>query len=45
MDKIVKDIKPEISLIKDAAGRFIENVGKVIVGKKEVIELVLVALL
>jgi len=45
MDKIVKDIKPEISLIKDAADRFIENVGKVIVGKKEVIELALVALL
>jgi len=45
VDKITKGISPEISLIKDAADRFIENVGKVIVGKKEVIELVLVALL
>ena len=45
MDKLIKDVSPEIYLIKDAADRFIENVGKVIVGKKEAIELALVALL
>jgi len=45
MDKITKDLRPEISPVTEAADRFISNVGKVIVGKKEVIELVLVALL
>ncbi|MDD5037717.1 MAG: MoxR family ATPase [Dehalococcoidales bacterium] len=42
MDKI--EIKPEVSQIKEAADRIIENIGKVIVGKRDVIELVLVAL-
>ncbi len=35
----------EVSQIKEAADRLIDNIGRVIVGKKEVIELVLVALL
>ena len=39
------EIKPEVSRIKEAADRLIENIGRVIVGKREVIELVLVALL
>jgi len=43
MDK--GEIKPEVSQIKEAADRLIENIGRVIVGKREVIELVLVALL
>ena len=43
MDK--GEIKPEVSRIKEAADRLIENIGRVIVGKREVIELVLVALL
>lgn len=43
MDK--REIKPEVSQIKEVADRLIENIGRVIVGKKEVIELVLVALL
>jgi MoxR-like ATPase len=45
MDKVVKEVSPQISRIKEAADRFIGNVSKVIVGKKETIELVLVALL
>ena len=45
MDKVVKKVSPEISRIKEAADRFIANVAKVIVGRKETIELVLVALL
>ncbi len=45
MDKVTKSARPEISPVTEAAGRFITNVGKVIVGKKETIELVLVALL
>jgi len=36
---------PEISPVKQAADRLLQNVGRVIVGKKETIELVLVALL
>ena len=40
-----REIKPEVSQTREAAGKLIENVGRVIVGKKEVIELVLVALL
>lgn len=42
MDK--REIKPEVSRVKEAADRLIENIGRVIVGKREVIELVLVAL-
>jgi MoxR-like ATPase len=42
MDKIAKGISQEV---KEAADRLVSNVGKVIVGKKESIELVLVALL
>jgi len=45
MDKVVKGARPEISPVTEAADRFITNVGKVIVGKKGTIELVLVALL
>jgi len=45
MDKVVKRVDLEISPVTEAADRFITNVGKVIVGKKETIELVLVALL
>lgn len=42
MDKVVKEGSQEV---KDAADKLVSNVGKVIVGKKETIELVLVALL
>jgi len=42
MDKVVKEVSQEI---KGAADRLTSNVSKVIVGKKETIELVLVALL
>ena len=45
MDKIGKQVDLKISPITEAADRFITNVGKVIVGKKDPIELVLVALL
>ena len=45
MDKVVKRVDLEISPVMEAADRFITNVGKVIVGKKDPIELVLVALL
>lgn len=44
MDKALEQTMPPVSQIKDVADRFIANVGKVIVGKKEVIDLVLVAL-
>ena len=43
MDK--REARIEVSQIKEAADRLIENIGRVIVGKKEVLELVLVALL
>lgn len=42
MDKVVKEGSQEV---KDAADKLVSNVGKVIVGKKETIELVSVALL
>jgi MoxR-like ATPase len=45
MDKTDKEISPEILQVKEAAERFIANVSKVIVGKKETISLVLAALL
>jgi len=45
MDKAIKGVDLEISPVTEAADRFTTNVGKVIVGKKETIELVLVALL
>lgn len=38
-------VSQDISLIKEAADRFVVNIGKVIVGKREAIELILVALL
>jgi len=44
MDKLSKEAS-EVSKIKDAADRFIDNVSRVIVGKQETIELILVALL
>ncbi len=39
-----RESKIEVSQIKEAADKLIENIGKVIVGKKEALELVLVAL-
>ena len=45
MNKAASEISPEISRIKQAADRLVDNVSKVIVGKKETVELVLVALL
>ena len=45
MDEAVSQVNPEISRIKQAADRLVDNVSKVIVGKKETIQLVLVALL
>jgi MoxR-like ATPase len=45
MDKVVEKVTPEVWRIKEATDRFVGNVSKVIVGKKEVTELVLVALL
>jgi MoxR-like ATPase len=45
VDKIDKKDKLDISQIKTASDTFSANVGKIIVGKKEVIELILVALL
>ncbi len=45
MNTEARGVRPEVSKIKEAAGRFIENVSRVIVGKQETIELVLVALL
>jgi MoxR-like ATPase len=45
VDKAASQISPEISRIKQAADRLVDNVSKVIVGKKETIQLVLVVLL
>ena len=45
MDKTTRQTSQEVSLIKQAAEKLLSNVGKVIVGKKETTELVLVALL
>jgi MoxR-like ATPase len=45
MDKVNKDLNAGITRIKDATEKFIANVDKVIVGKHETIELLLVALL
>jgi MoxR-like ATPase len=45
MDKQAREVNQEVLRIKEAADKFINNVNKVIVGKKETIELVLVALL
>jgi MoxR-like ATPase len=45
VDRPVSEINQEILRIKESAGRLLENVSKVIIGKKETIELILVALL
>jgi len=45
MENTARDNSPEISRVTEIADRFIDNVGKVIVGKRETCELVLVALL
>jgi len=45
VNKGTSEISPEVSRIKQAADRLLNNISKVIVGKKETIELVLVALL
>ena len=42
---MAEETKLEVSRIKEAADKIVENIGRVIVGKKEVIEMVLVALL
>ena len=44
MNNVAREISPDVSRIKEAADRLISNVGRVIVGKREAIELVLVAL-
>jgi MoxR-like ATPase len=45
VNKAASETSPEISRVKHAADRLLNNVSKVIVGKKETTELVLVALL
>ncbi len=45
MEKTTRGIKPGTSRVTEAAEKFTNNVGKVIVGKRDVVELVLVALL
>jgi MoxR-like ATPase len=45
MNGAMSEINPEMSRIKESADRLSNNVSKVIVGKKETIELILVALL
>lgn len=45
MEKVVREIGPDVVRVKEASEKFVTNIGKVIVGKKETIELVLVALL
>lgn len=45
MDEAVNEVSPEVLRVKEAADKFITNVGRVIVGKRETIELALVALL
>ncbi len=45
MDKLIKEATPEVLRIKEAADRFVANVSKVIVSKRDTIELVLIALL
>lgn len=45
MPRVTGRVEPDVTRVKEAGERFIANVGKVIVGKKEVIELSLVALL
>jgi len=45
MDKVAKETRVDMYPVKEAANRLISNVSKVIVGKKEAIELVLAAIL
>ena len=45
MDTAVSKVSPEVLRVKEAADKFINNVAKVIVGKKEVTELILVAVM
>lgn len=45
MDRALAEKKPEVWRVKEAANRFIENVGKVMVGMEEAIEMIFVALL
>ncbi|MCD6567302.1 MAG: MoxR family ATPase [Dehalococcoidia bacterium] len=44
MSEAVETVRIEVSRVREAAERFIANVGEVIVGKKDVIELVMVSL-
>jgi len=45
MDKVVEEVSPAMLRVKEAADKFTANVSKVLVGKKETIELALTALL
>ena len=45
MNQAVSEIGPEILRIRQAADKFVDSVSKVIIGKRETIEMVLVALL
>ncbi len=45
MDKAAKDTRADMYSVKEAANRMISNVSKVIVGKKETIELAMVVML
>lgn len=45
MNKVAKEVNQGVLQVQEAADRFVNNVSKVIVGKKSTIELVMVALL
>jgi MoxR-like ATPase len=45
LDKEIPGTRPDISLIKESADKLFNNVGRVIVGKREAIELIMAALL
>jgi MoxR-like ATPase len=45
VDRTESEISPEVLPVKESAERFFNNIGKVIVGKKEAVELIMVALL
>lgn len=45
MDREIEEVAAEVAPVKEAGDRFLANVSQVIVGKKEAIELVLIAML
>lgn len=45
VDNLKGENRPDVAQVKEAADKFMTSVGRVIVGKREVVELVLVALL